>query len=134
MLIKAKKYDQIAIYIYMSYSNCILPKSWFIQRQYIHICICFTFIPLYPRRSPRPPATRTNAAFLASLTPASSNCMNLSSPWVRTSPDGTYEHIVNDFRLSLFYTLCISKTQTTRIKIMRWMQQIFMTRKDITPK
>lgn len=48
-----------------------------------------TLIPLYPRRSPRPPATRTNADFRASLMPASSNLMKLSSPNVRTSPDGT---------------------------------------------
>jgi len=48
-----------------------------------------TFIPLYPRRSPSPPATRTNAAFWASLTPVSSKLIKLLSPKVKTSPFGT---------------------------------------------
>lgn len=64
----------------------------------------WTLIPLYPRRSPSPPATRTNAAFRTSFTPASSKLIKLSSPKVKVSPFGTWKEI-DKYQVSFYREL-----------------------------
>ena len=59
-------------------------------------------MPLYPRRSPRPPATSTNAALPISSIPAFSSSRCSSEAYSTTTPSGTDGvHPSNGFTPSL---------------------------------